>query len=101
MNSPVPAWIILERQTMAEGIRAHALRQAHLQRSLRAHFTDLWEKKWSVEEVVPSLSLGGHPDLDLGAEDNDGGEEARDDDAGGNIWDREPIAKGPEAAGNT
>ncbi|EIW76562.1 hypothetical protein CONPUDRAFT_76203 [Coniophora puteana RWD-64-598 SS2] len=103
-DSPAPTWSFLQHQALASGVQAHALRQAHQQRLLRMHFTDLWEKKWSVEEAVPSMGLEGHPDFDSDAEDDGGGKEAMDvdgeDDGEDDASDGEPNAEGPEDTAN-
>ncbi|EIW84486.1 hypothetical protein CONPUDRAFT_40308, partial [Coniophora puteana RWD-64-598 SS2] len=44
LGSPDADAGVLSRQAIAEGVRAHALRQAHQQRRLQAEFTRLWER---------------------------------------------------------
>ncbi|EIW81617.1 hypothetical protein CONPUDRAFT_73294 [Coniophora puteana RWD-64-598 SS2] len=77
--------LILSRQSFAEGVRAHALRQASQQRRLREEFTRLWEKKWSAEEAITSLSEEAHSDVEDGVEG--GVEDGVEDDVEGGMED--------------
>ncbi|EIW86722.1 hypothetical protein CONPUDRAFT_46865 [Coniophora puteana RWD-64-598 SS2] len=77
---------VLDRQAIVEGVRAHALRQAHQQRRLRDSFTRKWERKWSAREAESLQRRSNHPDIDSDAEG--GGDEPAEEADVGNAGER-------------